>query len=408
MAQIRQRTEGSFFYDERTGLWVGEVNLGYVAGKRKRKRVTSKSQKLALKKFRDLQDDVRKGQSGKDMTLAAWLEEWLADIVEPHLKPKTARTYRTYCEQYLIPVLGRKRLSKLEKRDVRELHKTMRAMQTRRGKRMSETTIHHAHRILGTALRAAADDGKHVSPEITSRGAPSVAPSSRGSLTGAQALKVIAAGSDDPRMASRWLAAFLLAARQGETLGLRWSHVDLDTGLADLAWSLQAVHYTHGCGGNCERRPASCPSRLLAVPPGFDFIQLHKGLCLVRPKTVGSTRVIPLAPPLHEALRLWAEQGKHEPNPHDLVWRHPDGRPLDGRRDYDQWQELLVRARVPAVTLHEARHTANTLMASAGVPESVRMEIAGHSVAATNRLYTHADQEQRRAAVAALAAAIGV
>lgn len=398
----RHRGEGSFFYDEKTELWVGEIYLGYVAGKRKRKRVTSKSQAVALAKFTALKDDVRKGVVGKDPTVESWLNEWLTDIVEMRAKPKTARTYRTYCEQYLIPILGRKRLSKLEPRDVRELHREMRKMITRRGTPLSETTIHHAHRILGTALIRAAKEGKAVHPDVVKNAdAPVVAPSSQGVLTGEQALRILRT-CDDPRMQSRWLAAFTLGARQGELLGLRWSHVDLDAGIADLAWSLQAIYYAHGCKGDCGKRPASCPQKRLAVPPGLDYIQLHKGLCLVRPKTAGSIRVVALGPVLHEALRLWHDLGADEPNPHDLVWRNPDGRPLDGRRDYEEWQRLLVRARVPRVALHEARHAAITMMNKAGVPESVRMEIAGHSVVATNRRYTHIDLEQRQAAAAAL------
>src|SRR4051794_38347013 len=199
--QRRQRGEGSFFHDPRTDLWVGEIDLGYVNGKRKRKRVTAKTQKAALAKFNALRDDIRKGVTGKDVTLTSWLDEWLADIVEPNLKPKTARTYRTYCEQYLTPILGRKRLSKLEPKDIRDLHKQMRTMATRRGTRISETTVHHAHRILGTALKAAADDGKAVRPEIVSRvPAPTVTKSSRGALTAKQAVAVMHAGASDERL----------------------------------------------------------------------------------------------------------------------------------------------------------------------------------------------------------------
>lgn len=400
----RGRTgDGTFFEDRDRGLWVGEIDLGYVNGKRKRRRVTSKSRAVAWKKFKTAQREAEQGVHGSAVTVEKWLRYWLTEIVEPNLKPKTARTYRSYVETHLIPILGRKRLDQLEPQHIRALHREMRGGESRRGDRISETTIHHAQRILGKALKDA------MTEQILSRNvaslvpAPTKAPASTGALTLIQARNALAA-CDDPRMLTRWVAAFLLAGRQGECLGLRWSHLNLDTGVADLAWSLQRIHYRHGCVKPCGRRAASCPERELAVPHGFDYLQLHKTQCLVRPKTVGSTRVVPLPPLLHEALRRWAEIGASEPNPHDLVWRYPDGRPIDGRRDYQAWCDLLEKAKVPHLALHEARHTAATLLGEAGVSDRVRMEILGHSVVATANRYRHVNVTESRAALTAVEA----
>ena len=42
---------------------------------------------------------------------------------------------------------------------------------------------------------------------------------------------------------------------------------------------------------------------------------------------------------------------------------------------------------------HSARHTADTLFANAGVPESARLALMGHSDAAMDNVYLHADTE---------------
>ena len=52
---------------------------------------------------------------------------------------------------------------------------------------------------------------------------------------------------------------------------------------------------------------------------------------------------------------------------HDLVFARPAGRPIDRHSDWDAWKALLKRAEVRDVRLHDGRHTAATLLLSAGV-----------------------------------------
>jgi integrase len=120
-------------------------------------------------------------------------------------------------------------------------------------------------------------------------------------LTVDQAKDVLRVAAPD-RLASRWLFAFLTGTRQGETLGLRWSHVDLRGGVADIRWSLQRIPYVHGCSDRCGRRAAWCPQRWLGVPAGLEHEVLDGNLVLVPPKTSRSRRLMPLAPPLLAAL----------------------------------------------------------------------------------------------------------
>lgn len=54
------------------------------------------------------------------------------------------------------------------------------------------------------------------------------------------------------------------------------------------------------------------------------------------------------------------------------------------------------------VSFHCLRHTANTLMKKAGVPEAVVRDIVGHDSAEVSRLYTHMDDEAKREGVNSL------
>lgn len=67
-----------------------------------------------------------------------------------------------------------------------------------------------------------------------------------------------------------------------------------------------------------------------------------------------------------------------------------DGRPIDRHSDWDAWKALLKSAGVRDVRLHDGRHTAATLLLSAGVHPRVVMELLGHSqMRTTTDVYSH-------------------
>lgn len=55
------------------------------------------------------------------------------------------------------------------------------------------------------------------------------------------------------------------------------------------------------------------------------------------------------------------------------------GTPVDPRNHYRAWKQLLARVGVRDARLHDARHTAATLLLAQGVPARVAMQILGHS-----------------------------
>jgi len=429
----RQRGEGSVFqrHDHPTcppavdgirpphtcrGKWVGRVDLG--AGKRKT--VYAKTQREAVTKLRAARKAVDAGDTNTaGTTLEKWLTYWLDEVCpgKPRMKPKTLRTYRSYVENYLVPALGKKRLDKLTAADVRDLHRFVADKPKANGKATSATTAHHAHRILGTALNDAMRDGKVTRNVVTLVPAPPKAAVPQDALSLDQ-FAALMKHLDGDRLQSRWAFGLFTGARQGECLGLTWQHLDLTNGVADLAWQLQRIPYRHGCGGKttagewaCGRKRADrCTNRDLDVRPGFEYRHLDGNLCLQRPKTKGSTRVIPLPPMLVVALKerraLYEAERRHYAKDHGLVWAREDGRPIDGRVDWAQWSAMLEAVSISHMRLHTARHTAASLLLALGVPEDVRMAIMGHNESATARLYAHLDIGTARAAMETYGAAV--
>jgi integrase len=320
-------------YRRRDGRWVAAV----VDPGPPRRRVVryATTEKDALRLARDLardRDRRRLPAGGRQPTTGQYLTEWLADVAPATVKPTSLRDYASKLRLYVLPVVGAVRLDRLTTGDLRAVDAAMtaqgRAVATRR-KTLS---------IVRSALAEAVAEGRIPrNPAIFRMPTP---PRGGGAaLTLDEARAVLAAARGD-RLEARWYAA-LLGVRQGETLRLRWGEgVALD-------------------------------------PPT---------LTVQRSKSVASERTLPLPEPLAAAFRRrWshhrvelaaAGDGYHDGG---LVFCRPDGRPLDPRADYQAWVDLLARAGVRRVRLHDARHTAATLLLRAGVDIALVRDWLGHS-----------------------------
>ncbi|WP_258397665.1 tyrosine-type recombinase/integrase [Micromonospora noduli] len=81
------------------------------------------------------------------------------------------------------------------------------------------------------------------------------------------------------------------------------------------------------------------------------------------------------------AAQLWQEG--------DWVFAQPNGKPIDPRADHDSWKALLLEAGVRDARLHDARHTAATMLLVLGVPTRAVMEVMGWSQMAMTTRYQH-------------------
>jgi integrase len=73
----------------------------------------------------------------------------------------------------------------------------------------------------------------------------------------------------------------------------------------------------------------------------------------------------------------------------DLVWCQRKGRAIGPHTDWDEWKSLLKAADVRDARVHDARHTAATLLLAQGVDQRVVMEILGHSQISMTSRYAH-------------------
>jgi integrase len=81
------------------------------------------------------------------------------------------------------------------------------------------------------------------------------------------------------------------------------------------------------------------------------------------------------------ARQLWHDEG--------WVFTKPDGYPLNPNTDYHEWKGLLKSAGLRDARLHDARHTAATVLLILSVPTPTAMAIMGWSSAAMAKRYQH-------------------
>jgi site-specific recombinase XerD len=78
------------------------------------------------------------------------------------------------------------------------------------------------------------------------------------------------------------------------------------------------------------------------------------------------------------------------------VFTTPTGGPLNPRSDWDNWKQLLTTAGVRDGRLHDARHTAATVLLLLGVPERAVMGVMCWSNSAMAARYQHMTTAIRR------------
>jgi hypothetical protein len=63
----------------------------------------------------------------------------------------------------------------------------------------------------------------------------------------------------------------------------------------------------------------------------------------------------------------------------NLAWCQPSGYPIDTHVDWEEWKDILSQAGIKDVRLHDARHTAGTLLGELHVDIHVIQRILGHA-----------------------------
>jgi integrase len=412
------------------GWWHGRVTMGLKddgsPDRRHRKGKTEPEVTIKVRKLESERDAGRIDKPGRAPTVAVWMAAYLDTIcgrlvASGTMAPRTLDDYRSKTRLWIVPLLGQHRLDRLLADHLDRAYRKM----FEAG--LSSSTVLKVHRILSRAL-AIAVRRDLVARNVTKLVDPP-APNDVeiDPLTEDEARRVLKA-AESWRNGARWSVALVLAIRQGEALGLRWSYLDLRTGRTRIWFQLQRSEYQHGCDDanqcgqkwhrapcsnncrkhqharycleDCRKRAHRCPMKTCdpkkCTAHASQCPERRDGGTTFRPRKGRSKLTLQCPPQLLPILVAHRKAQAAERlavgaawQDHDLVFCRPDGRPIERADDWQDWKNLLAAAKVRAVRVHDGRHTAATLLIEQGVHIRTVQEILGHTRVTTTEKYTH-------------------
>src|SRR5262245_19666955 len=357
------------------GHWAIVIDVLDAMGKKRRKWHSFRgSKREAQRECARLIAELTRGSyiAPSRMTLAKYLDNWLG-----HTKASVApRTYERYAEivaNYLVPVLGKTLLTKLQPFAISTAYDTIRASRKKGKGPLSARTILHCHAVLSAALRQSVrwrlvpyNPAADVKP-------PKIERRKMTTYTLTEAADVLDA------MRGSWMhvpamLGLLCGLRRGEIAALRWGAVDLDK--ARLAVVQSAEQSKTGVR---YKEPKSGQARAVALSPAVVAeLQAH--------------RVRQVEALLRLGIKLEAET---------FVVAQPDGSPYDPDSISKEWRLRIIKSGLPRVRFHDLRHAHASHMLAAGVHPKIASERLGHSrVGITLDLYSHATEGLQADAVA--------
>jgi integrase len=305
------------------------------------------------------------------MSVKDYLDKWLKGAAQPRLRANTYREYEGLLDRYIIPVLGDKRLSDVRPLDVQSLYTSM----SKQG--LSPRTVRFTHSVLSSALKQAVRWRMLAHNPCDAVELPRKAGKEMQALTPVEAARFLKEAASD-----RWCALFILALATGlrpsEYFGLKWSDIDLDSGLVTVQRSLIWKSYKSG--------------------------DWYFG----EPKTPRSRRRIPIPASAVCALK---EHRRHQAEGRlkagaayqnlDLVFATSEGQPLIRLNVIQKhFKPILKRAGLPeTLRLYDLRHSCATLLLAANENPKVVSERLGHSsIMLTMDIYSHVLPDMQQAA----------
>jgi integrase len=309
------------------------------------------------------------------LTLAKYLKDQWMPHITTRVRPRTALRYRQLLDLHVIPKIGAVKMAKLRPAHVQAVIDAMLAA----GR--APRTVAQGYRTLHAALKQAVrwqliavNPADAISPPRAGR------PTLHVPDTDTVARLLVAA--QGTRLYLPLALAATTGMRRGEVLGLTWSGVDLDAGLARVKTSLQQVD-----GELVFVAPKTDRARrTIALPPAtVALLRSHRKEQARRRLLLGAA---------------WADL--------DLVLEDGDGRPISPDAVSRAFYRLARKIGRPGLRFHDLRHAYATTLLIAGVHPKIASEALGHSsVGFTMDVYSHVLPTMQEVAGQAIEAALG-
>ncbi len=280
-------------------------------------------------------------------TVADLAERFLAEHAEAKRKASTAKEYRRILEHIALPVLGKRKLADITRRDIERLHHTRRDTPTEANRALAclSAMFNIAERW---GLRPdGSNPCRHIEKYPQRRRERFLSPAELARLGDA-----LAAYDGWPYSVAAVKLLVFTGARLGEVLGLRWEWIDFERGEARL------------------------------------------------PDSKTGAKTLHLPPP---ALAVLSELPRLDGNPHVIAGANPGAALVNLEKP---WRSIRKAAGLDDVRMHDLRHAFASVAASCGLGLPIIGKMLGHTQAATTHRYAHLASDPVKAAAAVVAGKI--
>jgi integrase len=410
----------TIYYSEYDGRWHGRVTVGVLDdGRPDRRHVKRKTEAEVSRAVQKLEQERSSGKvrkPGSAWTVEQWLTHWVENIAAASVRYKTLAGYRSAVKVHLIPGLGAHRIDRVEPEHFETLYRKMQQTGRKSG------TAHHAHRTARAAFGEAYKRGHITRNPVALAKAPRVEEEEVEPFN-AEEIQLVIKTALTRRNGVRFVVALALGCRQGEALGFKWERLDRENKTLRVRKALQRQTWQHGCDNqhacgakyhktqpckrDCRRhtrKPCPPPCPPMCTDHARWCPKRHSGgLVEVDVKSRAGRRSFAVPDELYALLLKHEELQQREREHAGSEWQsggwiftQPNGQPIDPRRDRDEWRSVLAEAGVREARLHDARHTAATVLLLLGVQDRAVMDVMGWSTVAMKQRYMHVTEGLRR------------
>lgn len=366
MAKRREKGDGSIYQRESDGRFVAYARME----NGKKRYMYAKTRKEVAKKLKELQKSINNQTliTAKPESVEAYLTNWL---VSKRIKETTHQNY-SYAIKAVVPYIGSTLLTKLNSD---QIQKTYFALE----KEYAPGTIRLVHRVLKTAFNDAIKHKKLTNNPCVNVTQPEETKEEAIALTADQCQRLIDMAKGT-RIECFVIFALATALRRGELLGLRWADIDLDEKTVKVQRTLSYLPDPQtGKYRFIETTPKSKSSRRIIPLTDFALVALkaHRTRQLEQRLQAGAK---------------WQEK--------DLVFPGKDGDYWIATVLVYHFEKIVKEAGIPAICIHELRHSSATLLRRKGVDLKIIQKILGHSnYAITANIYEHVDMDDQQDAM---------
>lgn len=353
--------------------WEISIYLGRdKSGKKNMKYFTFEGTEKQAEKFgvkKEL-EYANKSDINDNILLKNHLLEWI-DFYSEHIKPLTEESYRQQINAYLIPHLGKYKLSNLTTKIIDDFYIKMRKEGRIRGKGgLSKRSVRYLHTILQKSLDTAIDWNRLQENPCKKTTPPTYKKTKKKEIKPNELIEII---QNTKNIIYKNLFEFTLRTglRRGEVIGLLWKNVDWNNKILTINKSLQRLD--------------------------------NKGFFMQMSTKNNEAYTLPLTKKAIELLKkIKAEQAKWKLQygtaykKNKLIFCNEDGSPFDPDSVTNAFKRQAKQCGHGKYTFHDLRHGFGTIQTITGTHTKTLQELLNHkTMETTANTYSHILEEQK-------------